>query len=352
MRKITTESLNWFWKKGILPIKEKLNNKIDVANLVNNGLCEMPGEFALDAAYGKTLTDQITQLNSEIQNFSPARLREALKNSGLITDESTYDDIISALTSYFNKLIPTFSYSGNYNVVDEGNGNWKIKFLTSGVLRFLDTNMTMNNGIDIFLVGGGAGGGIYGNAAPGGGGGGYTKTQKGYKNIAVNTDYNIVVGPGGAANKNGGASSAFGFSVAGGLTGGGQTGTVVAPGGSGGSGGGSGGANGGNGGTNGGSGGVGSAVSGYSAAAGSGQSVTTREFGEASGALYGGGGGGAGIGGAGGTGGAGGGGNGARYSGSNLISNSTNGVPNTGGGAGGGNSSGGSGIVIMRNARI
>ena len=34
--------------------------------LVNHGLCTEPGKFFLDAAYGKYLTDQITQLNSDL----------------------------------------------------------------------------------------------------------------------------------------------------------------------------------------------------------------------------------------------------------------------------------------------
>lgn len=45
----------------------------DRALLINNGLCTEPGKFFLDAAYGKTLTDQLvqmkellTQLNSDI----------------------------------------------------------------------------------------------------------------------------------------------------------------------------------------------------------------------------------------------------------------------------------------------
>jgi hypothetical protein len=33
--------------------------------LVNHGLCTEPGKFFLDAAYGKTLTDMVTQLNSD-----------------------------------------------------------------------------------------------------------------------------------------------------------------------------------------------------------------------------------------------------------------------------------------------
>lgn len=34
--------------------------------LVNNGLCTEPGKFFLDAAYGKTLMDEITRLNGEL----------------------------------------------------------------------------------------------------------------------------------------------------------------------------------------------------------------------------------------------------------------------------------------------
>lgn len=34
--------------------------------LVNNGLCNVPGKYFLDAAYGKTLADQISQLNDDM----------------------------------------------------------------------------------------------------------------------------------------------------------------------------------------------------------------------------------------------------------------------------------------------
>lgn len=36
--------------------------------LVNNGLCNEPGKFFLDAAYGKNLQDQLTKLNSDLNN--------------------------------------------------------------------------------------------------------------------------------------------------------------------------------------------------------------------------------------------------------------------------------------------
>ncbi len=37
--------------------------------LVNHGLCTEPGKFFLDAAYGKTLTDMVTQLNSDMGTY-------------------------------------------------------------------------------------------------------------------------------------------------------------------------------------------------------------------------------------------------------------------------------------------
>lgn len=39
---------------------------LHMGRLVNNGQCETPGQFALDAAYGHTLTEWITQLYSDI----------------------------------------------------------------------------------------------------------------------------------------------------------------------------------------------------------------------------------------------------------------------------------------------
>lgn len=50
-------------------LKAGLKFVLHTGQLVNNGMCETPGEFALDAAYGKTLTDQITGLYSEITSL-------------------------------------------------------------------------------------------------------------------------------------------------------------------------------------------------------------------------------------------------------------------------------------------
>lgn len=89
---------------------------------------------------------------------------------------------------------PYIEYSGNCTLLDDGSGNWRIKFTTSGTVKF-NTSMS----IDIFLVGGGGGG-----SDNGGGGGGYTKT---YKSQVMSTgSYAVNVGSGGGAGSNGGVS--------------------------------------------------------------------------------------------------------------------------------------------------
>lgn len=264
-----------------------------------------------------------------------------------------------SVTSY----LPTYSYNGTAQLIDDGNFNWRLKFLTSGTLRFSYLG-NGTNGIDVFCVGGGGGGGWgYRNdnnegSAGTGGGGGYATTSTG-KSIAVNTDYTITIGAGGSSHpatatptkSTGGTTSAFSVTAAGGQVGGpngycatdsygGVTGW-----GKGGSGGGSG-RTGGKGGFN------GSDGSGNSS---SGAGTSTYEFGDTSSTLYCGGGGGgyAWDAGAYGTGGSGGGANGAtggKTTGSSASANTG------GGGGGGGNSgysggSGGSGIVVIRNKR-
>lgn len=224
---------------------------------------------------------------------------------------------------------PKFTYTGTYEYIDDGDGNWRIKFLTSGVFTPL-RGMT----IDAFLVGGGAGGMNDGSACFGGGGG-YTTTVKKIS-LPANSNFDIIIGSGGAPNGNGGETSGLGVTAAGGS------------GKNGGSGGGAFGSPAGDGGSDGSDGGDGSLIV-TTVKGGTGQGTTTKEFGEANGDLYSGGGGGGSsntntIG----EGGLGGGGNGA------YTINGENGQENTGGGGGGTYSSsknggyGGSGIVIIR----
>lgn len=174
---------------------------------------------------------------------------------------------------------------GTYQVLDDGGGNWRIKFLASGTFTPLK-NMV----IDAFLLGGG-GGRSY--VLCGAGGAGYTTTVRSVV-LTANTAYPIVVG---AAGKNitdgnlngtdGGTTSAFAASALGGKGSKRGYNTSKQPGADGGSGGGglnvsgvhanystaTGGTDGGDGTT-------------ATTAGGKGQGTTTREFGEADGDLY------------------------------------------------------------------
>ncbi len=270
----------------------------------------------------------------------------------------------------------TYTYTGESERIDDGDGNWRVKLKSSGVFTITELGKDWDGALDIFVVGGG-GGGSSGLSVPihsspssnlggGGGGGGYTLTEHAAY-VLAGRGYAVTIGSGGAANAgsadpsksvagDGGYSRFADLAKASGGKGASKNG------GDGGSGGG--GAayttteqsprvgRGGNGGTNGGNGNAG--VDGVSnGTAGNGQGTTTREFGETTGTLYSGGGAGSAynVDDSHGKGGAGGGGNGGDVSG-----NSSAGEANTGGGGGGGiwnnyGSSGGSGVVVIRNTR-
>lgn len=258
-----------------------------------------------------------------------------------------------------------FTWSGSDGtclVIDDGGGNWRIKFLSSGRFTPLK-DMT----IDAFVVGGGGGGGHGESAGSGkvmasGGGGGKTRTVKNISLLA-NKTYTMYVGAGGNANSDGGSTYIQSYdgrlliSHIGGRAGAfvrdfaqpSESG-VIAAGGIGGSGGGSAGVDfitqnlaaasaGGDDGND------GETLNGV-ITGGAGQGRTTREFGEPDGALY-----------------AGGGGASAMYGGMFISQAGTGGgkyqteaTDNTGGGGGGSwhpytTSKGGSGIIIIRNTR-
>ena len=243
--------------------------------------------------------------------------------------------------------IPKFTYTGNYQFIDDGSGNWRIKFLSSGTLTFTSLG-NARKGIDVFVVAAGGGGALYNDGAGrgssrAGGGSGRTATNKSGNIIpAKGTGYGITIGAGGARGSNsgssggsaqgasGGSSSAFNQSASGGA--GGRAGHYYVPaagidqmqayGGNGGSGGGAGfdgSITGGSNGTNGTASGGGSAYK--DVAAGTGQHGTTREFAETGGTLY------------------------ATGGGSNASA-----TANTGNG-GNYNRDGSSGIVVIRNHR-
>jgi hypothetical protein len=287
----------------------------------------------------------------------------ATKDGKTATTDVEIDKIIVIYITLHYRKVPEFTYTGEYELVHDDDtpltdmlmDNWKIRFLTSGVLTITDPG-SWNGQADVFMVGGGGAG----HAA--GGGSGYTLTDS--VQLAKNNEYEVVIGAGGvpvdtmgAPYDSGGKTEAFGLSVNGGERGRlwNSAEDKQGLGGTGASGGGSYGAGnaGGYGGSDGsdGHGGANASVN------GKGQGTTTREFGEPTGRLYAGGG----SGGSktiidGGEGGGGKSGKPAAYSGDTQIE-AGDGEENTGGGGGGqGNSytkdgNGGSGIVIIRNHR-
>ncbi len=179
----------------------------------------------------------------------------------------------SALSRGFTE--EDFTFTGSKTWVDDGDGNWRLKFTSSGT--FTPKKRVK---IDIFLVGGGGGGrnSVKRVNQGGGGAGGYTGT---WLNVSLSAHraYTITVGAGGASNGGtGGTTSISGpgittLSKSGGIPnassfnrgGDGGSGAAGASSGSG-----SGGSDGSN--------GIGNN-------AGMGQGFTTREFGEAGGTL-------------------------------------------------------------------
>ena len=69
--------------------------------------------------------------------------------------------IIEANTNFRTVQDTTFSYTGDYVVIEDTATTWRIKFLTSGILTFYDNDIV----IDIFGVGGGGAGAGYNSAA-------------------------------------------------------------------------------------------------------------------------------------------------------------------------------------------
>lgn len=129
--------------------------------------------------------------------------------------------------------VPTFTYTGNYEIVDDNNtliddagtytGNWKIRFLSSGTLNVSDLGCSSaTEGIDAFIVGGGGNGrigtsykGNPGSVGGGGGGGGAAITVS-RLSITTGTNYSIVVGESSGRNTSFGVNNTAYFTALGG----------------------------------------------------------------------------------------------------------------------------------------
>ena len=55
--------------------------------------------------------------------------------------------------------LPTYTYTGSQQLIDEGNFNWRLRLLTSGTLTFSHLGSAESSGAQVFLVGGGGGAG-------------------------------------------------------------------------------------------------------------------------------------------------------------------------------------------------
>ncbi|MBR4039420.1 MAG: hypothetical protein IKJ11_04895 [Clostridia bacterium] len=131
--------------------------------------------------------------------------------------------------------VPAYSYDGTSSS-EVRNGYWYIYLKTTGTKAF--TMAYAKTGVEVCIVGGGAGGRAYSTIHDQGedGGGGGTVLNKTGVSIAAGTVYPITVGAGGSLSTwsstggwhgeggEGGASSAFGFTAAGGQTGKGNAG--------------------------------------------------------------------------------------------------------------------------------
>lgn len=242
---------------------------------------ETDGEVIESRDIDPTIAEKtVTFTKTEQKNGANLFITVFLKNHEgqyFISTGQTVELVVEAL--------PTYTFTGQHQLIDDGNGHWRIKFLSSGVLEWLSGESE----IDVFLVGGG-GSGAFGA----GGGSGYTKTQKNIR-ITKNQKIQVTIGTGGGRvygnsyGISGGTTTFASYSALGGSPGG--------PGGDGGNGGSGGGAynlkyagyTGGGAGCNGGNGQDTNGVGDYGKG-GNGQGSTTREFGEISGPLHAGGG--------------------------------------------------------------
>ena len=94
-------------------LKAGLNFVLHMGMLVNNGTCETPGQFALDAAYGKTLTDMITGLYSDIEKYkykSEDTLLEIIAQAGKAYKKTNTFDLSNYKALKYSYVFGSFSF--------------------------------------------------------------------------------------------------------------------------------------------------------------------------------------------------------------------------------------------------
>ena len=199
-------------------LKQRLHRKsdsgtYDVVHLeTSSDIVDFDGQTVHDAlssalSLANAANQEIPNLKSSVSE-GKRQVASAITDKGVSTASDASFSTMAANIRKIDKIMTgtpalnkDFTYSGQCQVIDdstEAYNEWRIKFLTSGTLKF-----TANIAVDIFLVGGGGGGAGHVSNAPnskllcsGGGGGGYTKTLN---NITLNKNvsYSIVIGNGG-----------------------------------------------------------------------------------------------------------------------------------------------------------
>lgn len=199
-------------------LKQRLHRKsnsgtYDVVHLeTSSDIVDFDGQTVHDAlssalSLANAANQEIPSLKSSVSE-GKRQVASAITDKGVSTASDASFSTMAANIRKIDKIMTgtpalnkDFTYSGQCQVIDdstEAYNEWRIKFLTSGTLKF-----TANIAVDIFLVGGGGGGAGHATNSSnnsllctGGGGGGYTKTLN---NITLNKNvsYSIVIGNGG-----------------------------------------------------------------------------------------------------------------------------------------------------------
>lgn len=199
-------------------LKQRLHRKsdsgtYDVVHLeTSSDIVDFDGQTVHDAlssalSLANAANQEIPNLKSSVSE-GKRQVASAITDKGVSTASDASFSTMAANIRKIDKIMTgtpalnkDFTYSGQCQVIDdstEAYNEWRIKFLTSGTLKF-----TANIAVDIFLVGGGGGGAGHATNSnnnsllcTGGGGGGYTKTLN---NITLNKNvsYSIVIGNGG-----------------------------------------------------------------------------------------------------------------------------------------------------------
>ena len=199
-------------------LKQRLHRKsdsgtYDIVHLeTSSDIVDFDGQTVHDAlssalSLANAANQEIPSLKSSVSE-GKRQVASAITDKGVSTASDASFSTMAANIRKIDKIMTgtpalnkDFTYSGQCQVIDdstEAYNEWRIKFLTSGTLKF-----TANIAVDIFLVGGGGGGAGHATNSnnnsllcTGGGGGGYTKTLN---NITLNKNvsYSIVIGNGG-----------------------------------------------------------------------------------------------------------------------------------------------------------